>query len=197
MQIAGANNFMRRVRNLVVILWVLVAGQAFASTDSLPRGNAFQTQVYTIAAEQQRIDLFDGNEDRKVDLGDSVINTYAEKVYFKLVDSIQRLIDKHAAFDETRKAELREYLAAQLHKINAGNIYSVKRFDSQFRFMLGELNAVLQNKLCSYLKTNIIQSFNTFSLIMNESCADTFLIYAAQTRPDLVFLNYHQYQHKD
>ena len=181
---------------VLILLLFLFGTQGFAATDSLTATKAKET-TYDVATEQQRIDLFDGTEDRKVDLGDSVISGYAERVYFKLVDSIQRLIDKHGEFDEARKAELRDYLAAQLHKVNAGNIYSVKRFDNQFRFMLGELNAVLKNRLCAYLKTNIIQSFNTFSLIKNEGCADTFLIYAAQSRPDLVFLNYKQYQDKD
>jgi hypothetical protein len=182
---------------MLTLLLLLFCTNIFARADSLKTANEVHKGGYTIAAEQQRIDLFDGTEDHRVDLGDPVINIYAEKVYFKLVDSIQRLIDRHTEFDDAKKDEIRDYLATQLHKINAGNIYSVKRFDNQFRFMLGELNAVLQNKLCGYLKTNIIQSFNTFSLIRNESCADTFLIYAAQSRPDLVFLNFYQYQDKD
>ena len=185
------------LRCVVVLLLFIFGSPAFAATDSLTSTTGIQKLNDAINAEQLRIDLFDGTEDGKVDLGDTVINAYAEKVYFKLVDSIQRLVDVHPEFDEARKKELRGYLAMQLHKINAGNIYSVKRFDNVFRFMLGELNAVLQNKLCAYLKTNIIQSFNTFSLIKNESCADTFLVYAAYSRPDLVFHNYDQYEHKD
>ena len=182
---------------VLVALMFASCGFAFSKSDSLSVKGDFQKANSAVDVEQKRIDLFDGNEDGKVDLGDSVITLYAERVYFKLIDSIQRQILNHPDFDEVRKDEMLSYLAGQVHKINAGNIYSVKRFDGQFRFMLGELNAILQNKLCRYLNTNVIQSFNTFSLIRNETCADTFLIYAAQTRPDLVFLNYRQYQDKD
>ncbi len=149
-----------------------------------------------VDGEQKRIDLFDGAEDGMVDLGDSAINAYAQRVYFKLVDSIQRVIEK-PDFDVTRKNELREYLYTQLHKVNRANIYSVKRFDNIFRFMLGELNAIRQHQLCGYLNNNVVQGFNTFSLIQNEACVDTFLLFAAKTRPDLVFLNFRNFRNKD
>jgi len=183
---------------LMLMLIMLVAGSnVFASADSLSVVTPSRYKDNDlISAEQKRIDLFDGAEDGKVDLGDSVINLYAQKVYFALVDSVQRQIDR-AYFDTVRKNELRDYLYQQLHKVNAGNIYSVKRFEGIFRFMQGELNAMMQNKLCAFLKTNIIQSFNTFGLVKNEGCADTFLIYAALYRPDLVFHNYSQYKDKD
>lgn len=199
MQPTGTNKLNRTAilmcaGRVVAVLFMLIVfcTRAFSCADTL--NNSIQKPADIIDAEQQRIDLFDGVEDGKVDLGDSVINAYAERVYFKLVDSLQRLINDHPEFNSERKNEMRGYLYNQLHKINAGNIYSVKRFDSQFRFMEGELNAILQNRLCSYLNTNIIQSFSTFSLIKNESCADTFLIYAAQARPDLVFLHFREYQ---
>ena len=195
------NSKMVLLRKVLVfsLLLLISYGTTFAATDSLTTVADANVQKASNAvdAEQQRIDLFDGSEDGKVDLGDSVVNVYAEKVYFKLIDSIQQLIIEHNEFNNERKKEMLNYLVVQVHKINTGNIYSIKRFDGQFRFMLGELNAVLQNKLCGYLNTNIIQSFNTFSLIKNEGCADTFLIYAAQTRPDLVFLNFRQYQKSD
>ena len=179
---------------LLMMMCLCVCIQAKPIPGRSVTGN--ETDGDIVDGEQRRLDLFDGVEDGKVDLGDSTINAYAEKVYFKLVDSIQRIIEK-PEFDVTRKNELREYLYTQLHKVNAGNIYSIKRFDNVFRFMQGELNAMLQNKLCSYLNNNILQTFNAFSLIKNERCVDTFLVFAAQTRPDLVFINYKRYSDKD
>ena len=187
----------RRMGLIAAVMTMLILGatnQAHATTlNTTPDSSAL---VNMVDAEQTRIDLFDGTEDGKVDLGDSIISAYAGRVYFKLVDSVQRLIER-PEFDNARKSDMRDYLQQQLHKVNLGNIYSVKRFDNVFRFMQGELNALLQNRLYAYLNSNIVQSINTFSLIKNESCADSFLISAAQVRPDLVFLNFKVYSDKD
>ena len=101
MQLAGTNNFKRRagildgvfamplyggfgvyVKMLLVAVSLLLGSQAFATTDSLSTNTDFQKASASVDAEQQRIDLFDGSEDNKVDLGDSVITLYAERVYF-------------------------------------------------------------------------------------------------------------------
>ena len=182
------------VSGLLALLLIACFQPVFATHDSLQINNVKTEDI--IDLEQKRIDLFDGIEDGRVDLGDSVISTYAGKVYFKLVDSIQRQLEQ-PYFDSIKKAELRDYLYTQLHKVNTGNIYSVKRFEGVFKFMQGELNAMMHHKLCAYLKGNILQSINTLSLIKNESCSDTFLIYAAQIRPDLVFLNFRKFADKD
>ena len=185
------------LKNLWVLVLFLISATGYCGNANQPiTGTGNQAEGDIVDGEQLRIDLFDGVEDGKVDLGDSVLNAYAEKVYFKLVDSIQRVIEK-PEYDVTTKNELREYLYTQLHKVNRANIYAIKRFDNIFRFMLGELNARQQNKLCAYLNGNIQQAFYGFSLIKNEGCADSFLIFAAQTRPDLVFLNFNRYHDKD
>ena len=177
----------------VCCLLLLSYNGTIAATAYVSAGGEKEDDIVDV--EQKRIDLFDGVEDSKVDLGDSVLNIYAENVYFKLVDSIQRVIEK-PYFDLNRKNELREYLYTQLHKVNRSNIYSIKRFDNIFRFFLGEVSAMQQNKLGAYLNNNVTPAIRTFQLIKNESCADSFLIYAAQTRPDLVFQNYQYYHDK-
>ena len=182
------------VSGLLALLLMACFQTVFATPDSLQTNNPKNEDI--IDLEQKRIDLFDGVEDGRVDLGDSVISAYAGKIYFKLIDSIQRQLEQ-PYFDSVKKAELRDYLYTQLHKVNTGNIYSVKRFEGVFKFMQGELNAMMYHKLCAYLKSNIVPSINTLGLIKNESCSDSFLIYAAQYRPDLVFLNFRKYADKD
>ena len=140
--------------------------------------------------------MFDDKKDGKVDLDDSALSVYANKVYFKLIDSIQRLVES-PKFDETKRKPVRETVYLQLRRINNRSIYNVKRFDNLFRFILGELNAIQQHNLYAYLSGNIQQSFNTLSIFKNESCADSFLVFASQYRPDLVFMNYDMYSSKD
>ena len=182
------------VSGLLALLLIACFQPVFATPDSLQTNKPKTEDI--IDLEQKRIDLFDGVEDGRVDLGDSVISAYAGKIYFKLIDSIQRQLEQ-PYFDSVKKVELRDYLYTQLHKVNTGNIYSVKRFEGVFKFMQGELNAMMYHKLCAYLKSNIVPSINTLGLIKNESCSDSFLIYAAQYRPDLVFLNFRKYADKD
>ncbi|HLP21289.1 MAG TPA: hypothetical protein VK174_13345, partial [Chitinophagales bacterium] len=115
---------------------------------------------YYIDDYQDKIDLFDDVRDGRVDLGDSVLTAYAGRVYFKMIDSIQRLVE-HPKFDEAHRKPIRETVYLQMRRINSRTIYNVKRFDAILKFMLGELNAIHQNRLNSYLQTNIRMSFNT------------------------------------
>src|ERR1043165_3108157 len=73
---------------------------AFALGDST--NSQLRKADYYIDYDQRRIDLLDGTLDGKIDLNDPVTTAYAGKVYFKLIDSLQRLID-NPAFDEARK----------------------------------------------------------------------------------------------
>ncbi len=150
---------------------------------------------YYIDDEQQRIDLLDGTVDKMVDVGDSAETVRAGKVYLVLIDSIQRFID-NSGFEEPRKKVFREHVYLQLRKIGPRNYYNVKRYDNLFHFILAELNGVKQKKLYTVLTSNVWQSFNTLGLYKNESCADSFLIFAAQYRPDLVFKSYDAYYTK-
>ncbi|MDB5283146.1 MAG: hypothetical protein JWO06_2221 [Bacteroidota bacterium] len=151
---------------------------------------------YYIDEDQRRIDMMDGVFDGRVDLGDSATTAYAQRVYFGEVDSIQQIID-NSGFDEGRKKIFRESLYYQLRRVNRNTVYLVKRYDNVFRFMLGELNAIVQKKLYDYATTNISYTFRTFGLIKNESCADSFLIFAAHYRPEQVFVNYDLYRNRD
>lgn len=177
------------------VLWLpllLFAQNIFATGDSTIVKSNIKRADYYIDDFQQKIDLFDDKADGKIDLDDSVLSVYAGKVYFKLIDSIQRLVES-PKFNEIKRKPVRETVYLQLRRINNRTIYNVKRFDNFFRFVLGELNAIQQHKLCNYLSGNIQQSFNTLGIFKNESCADSFLIFAAQYRPDLVFINYNTY----
>ncbi|MCW5908086.1 MAG: hypothetical protein KIS94_09525 [Chitinophagales bacterium] len=147
---------------------------------------------YYIDDEQERIDRLDGVLDGYVNTGDPVLNAYANKVYFKLIDSIQSLINK-PVFDESKRKLFRDHLYLQLRKINLRNYHLVKRYDNLFRFMLTEINSIANDNLLPHLLTNISQSFNTFGLFKNEACADSFLIIAARTRPDVVFRLFDSY----
>src|ERR1700761_1791115 len=93
--IADAKIVCRYLRTGLFMLFMLFAFNTpvFASADSPTSNTDIQKPADIVDAEQQRIDLFDGTEDGRVDLGDSVINAYAQKVYFKLVDTIQAHIE--------------------------------------------------------------------------------------------------------
>jgi hypothetical protein len=147
---------------------------------------------YYIDDEQNRIDRLDGVRDGEVTVGDEVATAYANRVYFTVIDSIQRLIDR-PLFDEAKKKLFRDHVYLQMRKINSRNFYSVKRYDNLFRFILAEINGIAQNNLLPHIVSNIPQAFNTFGIFKNESCTDSFLITAAQTRPDIVFKIYDTY----
>ena len=183
-------------RFILAVICFMAVNPLFSARDSIVTKPVVIKPDYYIDEDQLRIDMMDGVYDGKIDLGDSASTAYATKVYFKLVDSIQRLIDG-PEFDEGRKKIFRESLYYQLRRVNQNTVYLVKRFNNVFRFMLGELNAIAQKKLYSYVTTNISQTFRTFGLIKNEPCADSFLIYAAHYRPDRVFINYDLYRNKE
>ena len=178
-----------------VVMFCCLCNSVFSAVDSIPIKKNILEQITAIKKEQRRIDMLDGIADRKVTLRDPTATTYAGKVYFDLSDSLLRAIN-NPEFNESRKLALYETLLAQMQKIDSSTVYGVKRYDVFFRFMSGEMNAILQNNLYPYLVNNINQAFNTFAIVKNESCADSFLVFASNYRPDLVFINYRNYGKK-
>jgi hypothetical protein len=172
----------------LLLLLLLLFSKAEAARDST---NVKRADYY-IDDEQERIDRLDGVLDGRVYLGEPSATAYAGKVYFTLIDSLQRLIDK-PGFEESKRKLFRDHIYLQLRKINSRNYYAVKRYDNLFRFIMAEINAISQKNLLPHLVSNIPQAFNTFGIFKNESCTDLFLIIAAQTRPDIVFKNYDTY----
>jgi hypothetical protein len=186
--------FLLRIKTLFLSVLLLgLVQSAFALSDSASAN--LRKPDYFIDYDQRRIDLLDGKLDQQINLGDSVSSAYAGKVYFSLVDSLQKLIESRG-FDEARKKLFRDALYEQLVKVNLRTINQVKRYENLFRFMSGTVNAIAQKKLFDHLITNIPQSLNTLSLYRDESCADSFLIFAAYYHPDLVLSNYKTYAGK-
>jgi hypothetical protein len=197
----SANTFYRKksfrtLPLIAVALFSFFCQNIFAGTDSTFTKSNIKKGDYYIDDDQQRLDLLDGVADGKITLDDSATSMAATKLCFSTIDSIQKLIDL-PRFDEVRKKAYRETVYLQMRRINARNIYNVKRFQTIFHFIQGELNAILDNKLYPYLVNNISLSFGTLGLIKNETCADSFLIFAAAYRPDLVFKNYDAYSNKN
>ncbi len=176
----------------VFAITILLAQNIFASTDSTINSPNIRKPDYFIDDYQDRIDLLDGTIDHRVDLGDSALTAFANRVYLRMIDSIQGLIE-NKKFDDSKRKGFRDALYLQMRRINPVNISNVKHWNTVFKFMLGELNAIKQKRLYNFLINNIAQSFNTLTLYKSESCADSFLILAAQYRPDLVFTNYGNY----
>ncbi len=174
----------------LILLALCVYSEASAKSDSTSTN--IKKPDYYIDDYQKRIDLLDGNIDGKINLDDSALTAYATSVYFDLVDSIQRLTD-NKNFEESKRKTIRETVYYQLKKVSISNITNVKRWENSFRFVLGELNAIQQGKLYSFLTSNIALSFNTLPIIKNENCIDSFLIFAARYNPNLVFSNYDNY----
>lgn len=148
---------------------------------------------YFIDEDQKRIDLLDGIEDGIVSVSsDESNNGYAGRIYFTLIDSIQRVIES-PTFDEGRKKVFRDNLYMHMRKVNPRSYKTVKRFDNLFHFILSELNAIQNKTLYNVLSTNITQSFNTIGFFKAEAGADSFMLLAARYRPDLVFKTYDIY----
>ncbi len=177
-----------------LLLLLLVPGGIMAKVDSTV--TTVRRPDYFIDDEQHRIDQLDGALDGMINTGDLVETAHAGKIYIRLIDTIQSVID-NSGFEEPRKKAFREHVYLQLRRVNYRNYYNVRRFDYLFHFVLSEIRAVKQKNLYPLVTSNLWLSFNTLGLIKNESCADSFLIFAARYRPDLVFKNYDVYYTKD
>jgi hypothetical protein len=183
-------------RLILACLLILCLKDVCAKADSTSLSRAFKRPDFYIDDEQKRIDLLDSTADERVKLDDSATTAKTHRIYFVLVDSLQRLID-NPQFDDARKKTFRDVIYLQLRKVNRVSVYQVARFETVFRFLEGELNAMLQKNLNSFLATNIDQAFSTFGVIKREDNLDSFLIFAALYRPDLVFQNYDNYKGRD
>src|ERR1035437_117479 len=113
-------------RFLLAVIFFMAVNPLFSARDSIVTKPVVIKPDYFIDEDQLRLDMMDGVYDGKIDLGDSASTAYAGKVYFKLVDSIQRLID-NPEFDESRKKIFRESLYYQLRRVNRNTVYLVKR----------------------------------------------------------------------
>lgn len=185
---------LRAVYLLFVCLLLLCgAAGAVAVPDSVVSN--IKKPDYFIDDEQKRIDFLDGTLNRHMELGDSALSAFGERTYFDLIDSLQRLITQ-GPFDEGKKKTFRDNLYLHLRRVNANNVYNVKRFDFLFRFIRDELNAIRQNRLYNVLSPNIGMAFYTFGFWKAEAQADSFLIYAARYRPELVFKSYDNFYNR-
>ncbi len=180
-------------RILLAGMFLFLLQSTFASRkDSTYTSNNVRKPDYFIDDYQNRIDLLDGSLDHKIDLGDSLQTALATRVYIRLIDSIQRLVE-NPKFDEAKRKAFRDGVYLQIRRITPVNVYKVKYWNSVFRYLLNELNAIKQKRLYNFLINNMRQSFNTFALFKTETCADSFLIFAANYHPDLVFSTYDIY----
>lgn len=178
--------------SVLLAVFLLLFSGLWAAVDST---KANRKPDFRVDREQERIDLYDGEVDDRVDLGDSILNVRARLAYFILVDSIQRMIE-NPKISEAKAKNYNDQLYAQLIKVNTFSVYQIKKFDHQFRFMSGALLATLQNKLFAYLNKNVSQSLGLLNFVKNEEGLDSFLMAASATRPDLVFSNYTAYADK-
>lgn len=186
-----SSSFRKHAKLVFYLLLIAAHKNLSASSDSTINYNIRRADYY-IDDYQERIDLLDGSLDDKIDLGDSALSAYADRTYYLLIDSIQRLVDGLSVADSKRKI-FRDAVYSQMRKITPVNVYNVKRWEHVFKFLLGQLISIQQKKLYDFLINNLSQSFNTLSFFKTESCADSFLIYASAYRPDLVFVNYDNY----
>lgn len=181
-----------RTKGYLILIITFYAMQLCASPNTIiPAKSDFR-----IDREQLRIDMYDGEADGRVDLGDSALNVYANRVYFTLIDSIQRMIERLPA-DDVKAANYNDQVYAQLVRVNTYSVYQVKKFDHTFRFMAAALHAIMQNRIFPFLTRNVSQSMNLLAFVKNETLLDSFLIMAARSRPDLVFSNYSLYAGKN
>ncbi len=162
---------------------------------SAQKDSAFRKPDYYIDVEQNRIDKFDGKLDGRIKLSDSASTDEAGKVYLKLVDSIQKLIES-PKFDEARKRIFRESVYIHLRKVNQKTVYFIKTYETLFRFIIGELNNIQKDKLYEHLKSNIPQALRTIEFFADENAADSFLIFASGSYPERVFGAYNIYRSK-
>lgn len=177
-----------------LVLFCSITSMAQQSDSVLP-SRMMKAPDYYIDDEQTRIDWLDGSLDKKLDVGDSAESVRATRTLFLLVDSMQKMITSES-YEAARKKVYRDHIYFQLKKVNNGNYYNVRRFESVFRFIFGELQAIRKNNLIEYLTANIPLAFHTLAMVKNESCADSFLVFASRYRPDLVFKNYDVYYNK-
>lgn len=194
----SANRYVRGtapLKRLAALLCLFVSLHSRAG-DSLSVSRNVKGPDYYIDDEQSRIDWLDGSLDKKLDVGNADETRAATAVFFPLIDSIQRLITT-APFENGKKKIYREHVYYQLKRVNDYNYHNVKRFETVFRFILSELNAIKQNRLLPLLTSNISYSFHTLGLVKSEACADSFLIFAARYKPEMVFKNYDAFYTKD
>jgi hypothetical protein len=154
----------------------------YAHAGAAPDSTNIKKPDYFIDTEQERIDKLDGVADGKIDLKDSVETIHAHKIYFVMVDSIQRLIDRSKLKEEEKKF-YRESLFILLRKVNPYNVYRTRQFESSFRFVIGILNAKANNKLLEYLSANPQQALKLIPFYKREPCADTFFIATSKFKP--------------
>lgn len=181
-------SFLSRGICLASLLLLLTNDSLQAARDS----TNIRKPDYYIDDDQERIDMLDGVLDHRVDVGDLAESSHAGKIYFDLIDSIQRLINK-PVFDEGRKKLFRDHVYLQMRKVTYRSYSNIKRFDNLFHFILSEINGIEQGNLLPRLVGNIPQAFSTFGIFKNEPCADSFLIEAAAYRPDVVLKLYDTY----
>jgi hypothetical protein len=177
---------------LLAVLYTLL----FSETIHAKELTSLQKTNLYVDEEQNRLDRIDGMIDGEITIDDSASTAQATKIYFRLVDSVQHIID-NATWDDNKKKIYRDQLYLQLKTIHPGNYLQLKRYEQLFAFIIGELKAIQQQKLYNYLINNIPLSFATFGFIKNELCADSFLIFSSAYKPDLVFKTYDSYYNKN
>lgn len=180
---------------ILMFSFFLLRSEEIFVGDSNVTAPRFVRPDYYIDDDQKRIDGLDGVVDGEIYLEDSADRVYAGKVFFKEIDSLQRLIDR-PEFKESNRKVYRDLVYLALRRVNGYTVYNVKRFDMLFRFIAAELNGIISGKLYPHLISNVPLAFRTFMIFKNESCADSFLLYACRINPEQVLKIFDNYREK-
>ena len=127
---------------LLAVLYTLL----FSETIHAKELTSLQKTNLYVDEEQNRLDRIDGMIDGEITIDDSASTAQATKIYFRLVDSVQHIID-NATWDDNKKKIYRDQLYLQLKTIHPGNYLQLKRYEQLFAFIIGELKAIQQQKL--------------------------------------------------
>lgn len=171
---------------LILLHVCVVQASAPDSTAAGKRSNA------VIDTDQERIDKIDGRLDRNVNLDDSALTVRANNVYFSLVDSIQKAID-NPRFSEGSKKLMRDNLFMEMRYVYTNNVDRVEKFEHLFHHIHNGLNAGIKGNAFDVLVANVPLSFRCLVFFRDVPGIDSFLMFSAYYRPDLVMKNFYVY----
>jgi hypothetical protein len=175
----------------VAMLLLLPAAGVFAATvaDSVSVAKRANGVIDT---DQERIDKIDGKLDHSINLGDSALTARANKIYFGLVDSIQNAID-NPRFKEPAKKVMRDNLFMELRRVYQNNVDRVEKFELPYHHISNGLNAGVKGNAFDVLISNVPLSFKTLVFFRDVPGIDSFLMFSAYYRPDLVMKYFYIY----
>lgn len=146
--------------------------------------------------ERKRIDLLDGDEDRKVGLGSDLQTKEATQVYLELSETIELAILNNVFSPGTEKLIQLNKLHEMLEEVDERNVNFYAALSAEFKLIRKIQEVETESRLQALLKNDIHSALAIIPFYIQKKSAQDFLVYTSSLEPVELLKSFNDFAYK-